>query len=96
MDKQARISVLQAKIDLLQQRMEQIERWLESVRSLDSFTPDEKIKVFDELYQQARKYLFSYVETGYAPKDGKSYLFEAVLKRMLGKDVWDIVRALQG
>ena len=94
MDKQVRISALQAKIDLLRREIERVEQGLRSVRYLDSFAPDEKIKVFDELYQQARKYLFSYVETGYAPKDGEHYLYEAVLSKMLGKDVWSIINAL--
>lgn len=96
MDKQKRISALQAKVDLLRQEIEQVEQGLESVRPLDSFAPDEKIKVFDELYQQARRYLFSYIETGYPPKDGDHYLYEAVLSEMLGDDVWDIIHALQG
>lgn len=96
MDKRVGITALQAKIDSLRLRIEQIEQGLGSVRSLDSFAPDEKAEVFDELYQQARKYLFSYVETGYPPKDGADYLYEAVLSKMLGEDVWAIIRVLRG
>jgi glucuronate isomerase len=95
MDKQARIAVLQAEIDSLQQKKEQVEQWEESVCLLDSFTPDEKIKVFDELYQQAWEYLQSFAETGCRPKDGAHYLYEAVLSKMLGNNVWSIIRYIQ-
>lgn len=94
MDRQKRINALQVQIDLLKLKKEQIERWGESIRSLDSFTPAEKIKVFDRLYQQAREYLQLFVEKGYESKDGDHYLYEAVLEAMLGPNVWEIINAI--
>lgn len=96
MDKQARINALQAKIAVLEQEKEQIEQWGETLCSLESFTPAEKIEVFDRLYWQSREYLQEFVEKGREPKDGEGYLYEAVLEEMLGPGVWKIVNAIVG
>ena len=93
-DKTRKIEALKYQIARLQEEARMIERWGDSVRTLDSFTAEEKIKVFDELYEQARKYLRDYVETGWKPKDGDHYLYEAVMDKMLGENIWKIIHSI--
>jgi hypothetical protein len=93
-DKTRRIEALKHQIAKLQEEARMIESWGDSVRALDSFTTEEKAKIFDELYKQAREYLQSCVEDGWRPKDGDYYLYEAVMRKMLGKNVWGIINSI--
>jgi len=93
-DKTRKIDALKHQIAQLQEEARMIERWGDSVRTLDSFTTNEKIRIFEELYEQAREYLRAYVEDGREPKDGDHYLYEAVLSKMLGENVWGIINSI--
>lgn len=90
------IEELKYQIEILQRKARVIEEWNNSVCTLDSFTAEEKIKIFNELYEQARKYLRSCVEDGCPPKDGEHYLYEAVMGKMLGENVWGIISSMEG
>ena len=84
------IEELQAKIEIAQGlRFE--------VRSVDSFSDKEKVKVFDALHKEAYEHVQFVVENGRSPKDGDHWMYEAVMERCLGRVVWDIInQALRG
>lgn len=91
---QDRIEELERQIEKLKAKQETAKSWGVLVRTLDSFTTEDKVKVFDALYKQAHEYLTNYAKDGYAPKDGDAYLYEAVLTKMLGPRVWEVIRSL--
>ena len=76
MSKEQRLAELKQQVQDLEAEIEQLDGWATKVRSLDSFTVDEKVELFDRLYEQAWAYLKEVMETGFRPKDGKYYLFE--------------------
>jgi len=93
-DKQQKIAELETKIERLQQEQSYLQQWDSFINPLESFTVAEKVRIFDELYVQARQHLQGYVEDLQEPKDGDCYIYEAVLSKMLGEEVWDIIGAI--
>lgn len=62
----------------------------EPLRSLLSYTPEEKCKIFDDLYTQA-KAVFELVTNNERAKDKEQYAFESLME-LLGPSVWDVLR----
>lgn len=72
----------------------EISNWKTSVYKLDSFSDEEKIKVFNKLYRHAYNYLDDWVESAIEPKDSEYYAYEALMTSMLGPEHWRIIRML--
>lgn len=94
MNKQQKIEQLKRQMEKLESEIENLDNWQTKVRALDSFTPEEKVKVFDSLHKQAWEYLDELVREEFYPKDGDHYIYEAVLSKMLGPKVWEIIRSV--
>jgi len=94
MNKQKKIKQLKRQIEKLETEIGNLDHWQTKVRALDSFTPEEKIDVFDSLHNQAWEYLDELVREEFYPKDGEHYIYEMVLTKMLGPKVWEIIRSV--
>lgn len=53
-----------------------------------SGTPD-----FTSLIEEAKSYVEALDENGVPPKDGKQYIFEAVMTAIYGPDIWVYIGA---
>lgn len=91
---QDRIKELERQIEVLKAKQETARSWGTMVRKLDSFTTEDKVKAFDELYHQAYEYLADYARNAFGPSDGDTYLYEAVLTKTLGERVWEVIRSI--
>jgi hypothetical protein len=94
MNKQQKIEQLEHQIEKLKAEIGNLDNWQAKVYPLDSFSPGEKIEIFDKLYKQAWEYLDELVREEFYPKDGDHYIYEAVMTEMLGPLVWEIIRSV--
>ena len=69
-------------------------KWRESLWSASSITDFQKFAAFDRLYEMAMQHLQVTVDTGCPPKDGKYYIFEAVMELCLGPKAFDVLNRL--
>lgn len=63
------------------------------LKKLSDYTDEEKCEKFDELYRMAREDFAHVREHGYAPKDSKHWMFEAVMELLSGAEMWDAYNA---
>jgi hypothetical protein len=64
---------------------------LEPLRSLLSYTPEEKQKIFDDLHTQAKAVFEHAIETGRYPPEAEHFAFESMME-LLGPSVWPILK----
>lgn len=86
---------LEEKAAKIRRKMDVVDHWATWISDASQITDKEKIEAFDRLRTQAFNYAKSMVEEGFEPKDGKHYLYEAVLAETLGGRIWDLFRELE-
>jgi hypothetical protein len=86
MSTKIKINALQLKIAKLQE----LEEKLSDIRTLESYTVEEKIKFFDILFESAKYMLDKSIEDGYWDEDNDHYAYEDMIK-ILGEDIFDII-----
>lgn len=91
MNTTTRINGLEQEIGRLKSQLQKANTWRDDVKSLSDFTPKIKCSSFDQLYNHAVEYVQEVIETGRSPKDGKQWIYEAVMEVCLGIQVWSII-----
>lgn len=90
----SRIESLEQEIQRLKDKTKMLENWQSKIRTLDSFTPEEKIRYFDFMHNRVMIYLEELIKTGYEPKDAEHHLYEMIVSHTLGSNVWNIINAM--
>ncbi len=91
MNKSQRINKLKKEIEKLEMDLLITERWDGEINKKDFLSPEEKVKVFDELYDNAINYMKTLSETGLAPKDFAHYTHEYVMQKCLGENIFNLI-----
>lgn len=86
---QTKISEFQKQIQDIENKRQTTQNWEKDITSLSSFSSEDKIRIFDDLYD----YVFQNMQTltqGERLKDEYTYVFEKVMTSLLGNTVWEI------
>lgn len=86
------IAVLEAKIKRLEKAKDAAENWRDRVLSLESFTPEQKIEIFNALHKQATEYMEELAGGGREP--GAYWFYESVITKCLGPDVFGVINTI--
>lgn len=70
--------------------LEDKKRKLSKLRTLESYSVEEKCEKFDELFKQAQGILNEKFEKGWYDDDNDNYCFESIME-LLGKDIWKVL-----
>lgn len=95
-DRMSRIEEMERELQRLKDKAEMLEGWQTKVRTLDNFTPEEKIKVFDSLHRQGWKHLQESIVDGYFEDDYTYALYEEMMSQLFGSEIWDVINAVLG
>jgi hypothetical protein len=88
------VDKLKEKIKRLEELAVLRQEWEKHITPLIQITSKEKCDRFDELYWQARNIVSDLAESGYLDDDDPHYLYEAVMTKLLGKDIFSMINKL--
>lgn len=87
-----RIAELEAKIEGLKEAKEVAEKWRAQVLSPQALTTQEKVEAFDAFHALAISYMEE--EAAGNPESDKYWIFESVMTKCLGPNVWAIINVM--
>tara|TARA_Y100000310_G_scaffold125819_1_gene124549 strand:+ start:1973 stop:2260 length:288 start_codon:yes stop_codon:yes gene_type:complete len=89
MSTEERIAQLEDEIGELRTAQQTIATWKQLIRSLSSFSDEEKCNMFDQIHAKAFWLVRVLLESGTDPANSEGELFELAMGT-LGDSVWDI------
>ena len=82
-----RMNLTDEEMELILEHRQNKKHALNNVKSLESYSIEEKCKIFDDLYAMALENYQHVVKHGWSEENTEQWMFEAVMD-LLGKEMW--------